>query len=83
MNPNLDVYYHFQPQRKTSPYLGGGIGVDVRNSEITDRSKTALNANVIGGFRFPNANNAYFVEGRYKASETSQVALVGGITFGR
>jgi len=83
VNPNLDVYYHFQPQRKTSPYLGGGIGVDVRNSEITDRSETALNANVIGGFRFPNANNAYFVEGRYKASETSQVALVGGITFGR
>ena len=81
VNPNVDVYYHFSSQNRTSPYLGGGLGLNMRNSEITDRSSTALNANLIGGIRFPGGENHYFLEGRFTASEMNQVALVGGITF--
>ena len=81
VNPNMDVYYHFQPESRTSPYLGGGLGLDVRNSEIPDRSGTSLNANLIGGVRFPSGSNHFFVEGRFTASDESRLALVGGMTF--
>lgn len=81
LNPNFDLYYHFEPASRTSPYLGGGLGIDVRNSDLPDRSGTALNANVIGGVRFPGRSNHYFVEGRFTASEVSRAALVAGITF--
>ena len=81
VNPNFDVYYHFSPEGTVTPYLGGGVGLNVRNNEATDRSKTAVGANVIGGLRFPGATNHYFLEGRFTASDQSQVALLGGITF--
>jgi hypothetical protein len=83
VNPNLDVYYHFRPEGEPSPYLGGGVGLNRNHSELTDRSETNVGANVIGGMRFPSrsSSNSYFVEGRFTASEVSQVALMGGITF--
>jgi len=81
VNPNLDIFYHFSPEHQTSPYLGGGLGVDVRSSDIATRSGTSLNANVIRGVRFPTGSNHYFVEGRLTASDESRVAVVGGITF--
>ena len=81
LNPNLDVYYHFRPEGKPSPYLGGGVGLNRSHSEATDRSETNVGANVIGGMRFPARSNNYFVEGRYTASQVSQVAVLGGITF--
>jgi hypothetical protein len=81
VNPNMDVYYHFHPETQPSPYVGGGVGVDVRNSDLPDRTGTSLSANVIGGYRFPSGSNHYFVEGRFTASEESRLAVVGGITF--
>ena len=81
LNPNLDVYYHFKAESETSPYLGGGLGLDHRSSEITDGSTTGLNANVIGGLRIAGGSNHYFVEGRLTAGDNSRVALAGGITF--
>lgn len=80
-NPNLDVYYHFREEGKTTPYLGGGLGVNVRNSEVTDDSSTDVGANVIGGVRIPGRSNHYFVEGRYTASDVPAVAVMGGVTF--
>lgn len=81
VNPNFDVYYHFNTQGRTTPYVGGGLGLNVTNSDFPDRSSTSLGANVIGGLRFPGGSNHYFVEGRFTASDISQVAVVGGITF--
>jgi hypothetical protein len=81
VNPNFDVYYHFRPEEKPSPYLGGGVGINRSHSEGTDRTDTNLGANVIGGMRFPAGSHNYFVEGRLTASEVSQVSLLGGITF--
>ena len=80
-NPNFDVYYHFGEESRTVPYLGGGLGLNLRSSSITDRSETDLGANLIGGLRFPGNSNHYFVEGRYTASDVPQVAVLGGITF--
>jgi len=81
VNPNFDVYYHFGEEDRTVPYVGGGLGINMRNSQITDRSETDLGANLIGGVRFPGGGNHYFLEGRYTASNVAQVAVLGGITF--
>lgn len=81
LNPNFDVYYHFGREGRPAPYLGGGLGVNMRHSDRTDRTDNDLGANLLGGFQFPGQNNHWFVEGRYTASDVSQVALLAGITF--
>ena len=79
--PNMDVTYHFTSERRWTPYVGGGLGVNFVHDRNIDRSSSDLGMNVIGGVRFPAAANRYFVEGRYTASDVNQVALVTGITF--
>jgi hypothetical protein len=81
VNPNLDLYYHFRRDNQVSPYLGGGMGLNMRHENVTDRSDTSLGANVLGGVRFPG-RTGYFVEGRAMTGTTSNVALLGGVTFG-
>lgn len=81
VNPNFDVYYDFGNRDRATPFVGGGLGLNLRSSSISDRSRTDLGANMIGGVRFPSGANHYFVEGRYTASDVPQVAVLGGITF--
>jgi outer membrane protein W len=82
--PNLDAYYHFNPDSKVTPYVGGGMGLNfVRDERFgVDRSSTDLGMNVVTGVRFPQSTNHYFIEGRYTASDISQVSLRTGMTFG-
>ena len=82
LNPNMDVYYHFGSQRRVAPYLGGGVGVNVRHNDVVDRTDTHLGANAIGGLRFPSRSNSYFLESRVMASDVPQFAVMGGVTFG-
>ena len=84
VQPNMDMYYHFQPDNRTSPYLGGGLGLNFRHNDRLDRSNTDVGVNVIGGLSIPDQNAArrYYIEGRYTASEVNQVSLLTGITFG-
>ncbi len=81
LSPNLDVYYHFSPDGVVSPYVGGGLGIHFVNDARRDRGSTDLGMNLIGGLRFPTTSNRYFLEGRYTASDITQVALLGGVTF--
>lgn len=81
VNPNLDLYYHFQPEGRMSPYLGGGVGLNVVHRSRIDQTNTDLGMNLVGGLRFPGASNHVFLEGRYTASDVSQVSLLTGITF--
>jgi hypothetical protein len=81
VNPNFDAYYHFGAEGTVTPYLGAGLGLNMMNNSATDRSKTDLGANLLGGLRFPGGGNHYFVEGRYTASDVPQVAVLGGVTF--
>jgi len=80
--PNMDATYHFRPESRWTPYVGGGLGLNFVHSNRLDRSSTDLGVNMIGGVRFPSEMNRYFVEGRYTASDINQVSLVTGITFG-
>ena len=84
VQPNMDMYYHFERNGRTSPYLGGGLGLNFRHNERLDRSRTDVGVNMIGGVSIPDRNAArrYYVEGRYTASDVNQVALLTGITFG-
>jgi opacity protein-like surface antigen len=81
VNPNLDLYYHFRPEGTVTPYLGAGVGLDVNHFDNTDHTDTNFAANVMGGVRIPGGGNHYFIEGRLKASDVSQVAVMGGMTF--
>jgi hypothetical protein len=84
VNPNFDMYYHFEREHRVSPYLGGGLGLNFRHNDRVDRSQTDLGVNMIGGVSIPDRNAArrYYVEGRYTASDMNQISLLTGITFG-
>jgi hypothetical protein len=83
INPNMDVYYHFNSEGVITPYLGGGLGIHFVNDDRFNVSDTNLGANMFAGLRFPTSYSHYFFEGRYTASDISQFSLLGGITFHR
>jgi len=49
--------------------------------ERLNRSSSDLGMNLMTGVRFPGTGNHYFLEGRYTASDISQVSLLTGVTF--
>ncbi len=80
---NLDAFYHFNAQRQTGPYLGGGVGFAVVDHEHAG-TDTNPAANVIGGVQFPTGatrKNTLFVEGRYTASDVQQASISLGLTL--
>ena len=81
VSANADVYYHFLSEGQLTPYLGVGLGVNAFHDDGSGQSDTKMGLNLIGGFRFPAPSAHYFVEGRYTASDITQFALLGGITF--
>jgi opacity protein-like surface antigen len=81
LSPNLDLTYHFDREGRVTPYVGGGLGLHFVDDDRGDRSGTSLGLNLVGGLRFPTAAHRYFLEGRYTASDISQFALMGGVTF--
>ena len=81
VSANADVYYHFVREGLMTPYVGAGLGVNFFNNDRVSQSETKLGANLFGGVRFPAPGTQYFLEGRYTASELSQFAVLGGITF--
>ena len=78
-NGNLDALYHFGPQSRTVPYLGGGVGFDMVDVPGGD-SQTDLGLDMIGGVMFPSGRNTLFLEGRYTFSDVNQASLSFGIT---
>lgn len=81
VSPNFDVYYHFNPEKRVSPYLGGGVGLNFMRNEARDTGETQFGMNFLGGVRFPGAATHYFLEGRYTASDTPQAMVLAGVTF--
>jgi len=81
LSPNFDVYYHFNPEGRMTPYLGGGLGLNFYRNDRLDRDNSALGLNLMGGFRFPGSTTHYFVEGRYTASDIPQASVLAGVTF--
>jgi len=81
VSPNMDLTYHFRPEDRWTPYLGGGVGMNFVHNRRIERDKSDLGVNAIAGLRFPASAGKYFLEGRYTASELSQVSLATGITF--
>lgn len=81
LSANADLYYHFVAEGQITPYVGAGLGVNAFHDDRSSTSDTKLGLNLIGGFRFPVEAAQYFLEGRYAASDITQFALLGGITF--
>jgi hypothetical protein len=84
LNPNFDVYYHFGPEGRVNPYLGGGLGLNFVQDRRFDRGDTNLGMNMVGGLAFPGSSSStrhYFLEGRVTASDVNQVSVLTGVTF--
>jgi hypothetical protein len=84
VNPNFDLYYHFEREGSVTPYIGGGVGIHVLSFDVPegfDDSETDFGVNAMLGVRFPSTNNHIFVEGRAAITDVSQLAILGGITF--
>lgn len=78
-NPNVDVYYHFRPEGKVTPYVGTGLGVHRLKTGVND--ETDLGVNLLGGVRIPMSDSHVFIEGRHEMSTVSQTALLAGATW--
>ncbi len=81
VNPNFDLYYHFIPEGSVTPYVGAGMGIHSYGIDGPADGDTDLGANLFGGVRFPSDRAHFFMEGRYVASDLSQVGLRGGVTI--
>jgi hypothetical protein len=79
LNPNLDLYYHFNAERLMTPYVGGGVGLHVLAGD--GGSDSDLGANLFGGLRFPGPATHFMLEGRFSVTDVSQFGILGGITF--
>jgi hypothetical protein len=78
---NVDAFYHFNAQRRTGPYLGGGVGVSMVDHPVGGTTTDGL-ANMFGGVQFPTGrNNNVFLEGRYTFTDVSQASLSLGVTL--
>ena len=81
LSPNLDLYYHFNPSGRMTPYLGGGLGLNFVHDVRREDGRTDLGMNLVGGVRFPGTAAHYFLEGRVTASAVSQAMVMAGVTF--
>lgn len=78
---NLDAFYHFGAEMRTTPYLGGGVGLSIVDVPGTGGSSSDPAGNMFGGVRFPAGKNHLFLEGRYTFSEVNQASITFGATF--
>ncbi|MEP7027245.1 MAG: hypothetical protein ABI960_01495 [Candidatus Eisenbacteria bacterium] len=80
-NANLDAFYHFGSEARTTPYLGGGVGLSIVDLPGSGGSNSDPAGNMFGGVRFPAGRNQLFLEGRYTFSDVNQASITFGATF--
>jgi len=81
VNLNLDAFYHFGPQSRTVPYLGAGLGLDMVDVDGPADEDSNPAVNLFGGVQFPASERAtLFLEGRFVASDVSQMGVFFGFT---
>lgn len=81
VNPNFDLYYHFAPAGRVSPYVGAGGALHMYSADGPGDPGTDLGLNLFGGVVFPMGSTKLFGELRYSATDLSQTSLYGGLTF--
>jgi len=81
VNPNFDVYYHFERPGKVSPYLGAGAALHMYSADGPGDPGTDVGMNLFGGALFPMRSSRLFAELRYSATDLSQTSFFGGVTF--
>lgn len=77
---NVDAFYHFKAQKKTGPYLGGGVGMSMVDHPAGGTTTDGL-ADMFGGVLFPSGRNNLFLEGRYTFTDVSQALVSFGVTL--
>jgi len=80
-NPNFDLFYHFSPRGRVSPYVGAGAALHFYSNDGPGDPGTDVGANFFGGVLFPSPSTRFFIEARYAATDRSQASIFGGITL--
>lgn len=81
VNPNFDLYYHFAPSGRVSPYLGAGAALHMYSADGPGDPGTDVGLNLFGGALFPMGSSRLFAELRYSATDLAQTSFYGGLTF--
>jgi hypothetical protein len=81
INPNFDIYYHFERTGKVSPYIGAGAALHMYSADGPFDPGSDLGLNLFGGALFPVGRSRLFAELRYSATDLAQTSFFGGLTF--
>lgn len=82
---NAEAAYRFSQQWDVwSPYLGGGVGANIRryNNANDKETETELGVNVLGGIeKGLSSGDRFFVEGKFSLNDVPDVKVTVGWTF--
>jgi hypothetical protein len=82
---NAEASYRFTSRWETwSPYLGGGIGVNIKSYDAgrENVSKTDLGVNLLGGIeKGLSSGDRFFIEGKFSLNDIPDAKVTVGWTF--
>ncbi len=82
---NAEAAYRFSQQWDVwSPYLGGGLGANIKryDKSIDKDTETDLGVNVLGGIeKGLSSGDRFFVEGKFSLNDVPDVKVTVGWTF--
>jgi hypothetical protein len=82
---NAEAAYRFSQQWDVwSPYLGGGLGANIKryNNNVDRDTETDLGVNVLGGIeKGLSSGDRFFVEGKFSLNDVPDVKVTVGWTF--
>jgi hypothetical protein len=82
---NAELSYRFSSRWDVwSPYLGGGVGANVKSVDVGDgnRSQTDIGVNLLGGVEKGLSNgDRFFLEGKVSLNDVPDVKVTVGWTF--
>lgn len=82
---NAEAAYRFSSQWEVwTPYLGGGIGANIKRVEFRgrDESETDMGVNILGGIEKGLSNgDRFFIEGKFSLNDVPDAKATVGWTF--
>jgi hypothetical protein len=82
---NAEAAYRFSAQWNVwSPYLGGGVGANIKSVDVGNDTKTHtdLGVNLLGGIEKGLANgDRFFIEGKFSLNDVPDAKVTVGWTF--
>jgi len=80
---NAEAAYRFSARWESwTPYLGGGLGANVRNYDNGNDTNTEVGVNLLGGIdRGLSRGDRFFIEGKFSLNDVPDAKVTIGWTF--